>query len=842
MVSEEDSQNPQIDTGCFVKCELLAQVFYGTFIMVIQKLSEGFGNMNEKYGNLNVVKIAGGSIVEHPAIFSSNGKNLFVVHGNCIRSYNVETGELVTVYNGLSKDAAGVALHPTHPDKLVAVSCVGEFIEWECSSRGSCVRKSQLGEITGKFVVQSFSLVQQQDEETPCVVCVAAVSGQNQACVKTFCSVSGKERNLFGKIRVDNHNRSLAVRQTDGEILLAGYCNKPKTTLTFCVSYNGSETKETQVFSQNKMTCVACHPTELCVITGDIIGCVRVWKNLLRKPVYSSYHWHTLPVQSVVFSDSGIQLVNSSLQCINSIQCFCWSSLPSDGKYLLPVEMTTDPRTKALVTNGRVGHLQFFSVDQRNLLFLLDVVGRNYLTQERSKKIQNTDVVKFAFNSDGSWLASVEFCEGEEKVPQELRLKFWEYNKVSQKYVLNTCVENPHRGAVKAIQFRPSANNENLMCVTAGEDFKFRTWSLQESTSIYRKGLVWNSENVGFYRNIPIGDLSFSSDGSLMAIAFGPTLTVWVPGSNQLKCSLTRPDAEEHLSHVEFGRRSCVHLVVTGSKLGIAVWNLLSVSLLWVVHFNLSVLVSDPISEVVAAFSDENDFVIFSPNCPDPIFKQNGLISCEDSQIVNGVFVPHARQRNSNISWQSTSQLHFFNSKQELFTLEHSTSNVDTEENRNLDVLPTESLKPKTPYAALLAQQSQSDVIDTKIEQHKHLGIPGFETLQELLKSPAHSMPPLSLVSHSLLLSFITGTNKRRDDPNSHRELSDEDDEEMDYNDDSDKEEKEDQTSERRLENIKRELMSKHESTVTTSMAADTEQHLLKIQKKPLDWVSELLT
>jgi hypothetical protein len=51
--------------------------------------------------------------------------------------------------------------------------------------------------------------------------------------------------------------------------------------------------------------------------------------------------------------------------------------------------------------------------------------------------------------------------------------------------------------------------------------------------------MVWRCESVGFFRSLPAGDVSFSADGSLLAVTFGATLTVWVPETNLLKCSLT---------------------------------------------------------------------------------------------------------------------------------------------------------------------------------------------------------------------------------------------------------------------------------------------------------------
>jgi hypothetical protein len=60
-------------------------------------------------------------------------------------------------------------------------------------------------------------------------------------------------------------------------------------------------------------------------------------------------------------------------------------------------------------------------------------------------------------------------------------------------------------------------------------------------------------------------------------------------------------------SHVLFGMLDCGHLVVTGSPVNISVWNLLTLSLIWTVPVNVSVLTADPHSEFMAVFTSSND-------------------------------------------------------------------------------------------------------------------------------------------------------------------------------------------------------------------------------------------
>ena len=56
-----------------------------------------------------------------------------------------------------------------------------------------------------------------------------------------------------------------------------------------------------------KFTCVAAHPTEWVVATGDDSGRILIWRKFLeeKSPAKSVFHWHTLPVADLIFSTDG---------------------------------------------------------------------------------------------------------------------------------------------------------------------------------------------------------------------------------------------------------------------------------------------------------------------------------------------------------------------------------------------------------------------------------------------------------------------------------------------------------------------------------------------------------
>lgn len=63
----------------------------------------------------------------------------------------------------------------------------------------------------------------------------------------------------------------------------------------------------------------------------------------------------------------------------------------------------------------------------------MDIVGQNRVTGERDIEIQTAEVTGIAFSKNGLWLGTVEQRLITD-LDKEIKLKFWFYNKVDQKY------------------------------------------------------------------------------------------------------------------------------------------------------------------------------------------------------------------------------------------------------------------------------------------------------------------------------------------------------------------------------------------------------------------------
>jgi NET1-associated nuclear protein 1 (U3 small nucleolar RNA-associated protein 17) len=76
----------------------------------------------------------------------------------------------------------------------------------------------------------------------------------------------------------------------------------------------------------------------------------------------------------LVFSLLGIQIIDPQLKLISVIQHFMWQVEANNGLPQFPAGISVDPRTKAMVMNGRTGHIQFYSPRTATLLYNVSVL------------------------------------------------------------------------------------------------------------------------------------------------------------------------------------------------------------------------------------------------------------------------------------------------------------------------------------------------------------------------------------------------------------------------------------------------------------------------------------
>uniref|UniRef100_A0A1S4K8L2 WD repeat-containing protein 75 second beta-propeller domain-containing protein n=1 Tax=Culex quinquefasciatus TaxID=7176 RepID=A0A1S4K8L2_CULQU len=536
---------------------------------------------------LRIRRIAGGCMVNHAPLFSANGEIIYVIWENTVRAFSATTGEYVRDYEGTDQNIVGIVTIKNSPKLLYGCSSHGHILGWNVESGVLHERKEILHNT--KFQVSFFDVM--YDEHDVPLFLVAGES--TKKVIMTYCPIKGKITDTYAlhdgekdgqiKLAIGAPGLNFFAFITTGDQLWRWGKVQPRIKAHPRRHCNGVQPKV-----------VACHPNEDIVAIGDAIGRVVLYKHFLKTgmAIPETYHWHPNPVQSVTFSatgthfysgglervlikwtvgkqqekdilprlsdsvvqisvapenlrvalctaDNGIQILNALQKQTAVVQSFSRISDDYTGQNPYPVGIRVNPRTQALILNGRIGCVQFFSTYTRSLLYTLDITLKNYNTLEHKSVIYNTVVTGVAVNAH--WLATAE-CWNDNCYSSETRLKFWRYDESRQNYALNTNVENVHAGGVAELEFSSSSKERDVLCASAGNDRCVKVWALQEvEVTGGGEKLIWSCVGRVEYKNLVVRSVSFSQDGSLLAAGFGNVLCAWNAETLRLKCVLSAP-------------------------------------------------------------------------------------------------------------------------------------------------------------------------------------------------------------------------------------------------------------------------------------------------------------
>lgn len=570
--------------------------------------------------------------------------------------------------------------------------------------------------------------------------------------------------------------------------------------------------------------CVTCHPTEDCIATGHEDGQIRLWRNFKDKKeyTYSAIHWHHAAVGALCFTPEGTNLLSGGVEsvlvqwrykqerqrdflprlgaAITHIavspdgSLFCTSH--SDNKITiihsyvkvsaviqglvqgdrLRTDLKVDPQSKALVLNGKPGHLQFYSIQRDKLLYNLDIVQQEYIHEAG---LDQFDVVKADFGAGGKWLATVEERK-QNSAELEFNLKLWAFDEQTQSFVLNTTVSTPHEEQITDLSFSP---DQTTLLVSTSRDGHFKVWALAAPTDPEDESPSWSCDFVGSYHSLAPQCCCFSADGSLLAVGFQGVVTVWSTATWDLLTTLSQPPGE--VRNLCFGRLSCSkYLLGTTTKNQLCCWNLLTCSLEWSTSMDVTLLLADPLSENMAAFCFEagsSDLFVFKPSEPRPLFSQKAVCS---GRVLRAVFVPRQELlegSDESCQWLNRSQLHYFTPNMELMTF-----TTKAEEDRLVALskqLVIDDHVAMTPFYLLLSKQGQSEGQEVAAGSYRAQPPQGSTAVRELLQTPAHVLPSTSYLCSMFVQSLLISTGDKREQTNVTEEEMESEKEEEDSED-----------------------------------------------------------
>ncbi|XP_039584677.1 WD repeat-containing protein 75 isoform X1 [Passer montanus] len=824
-------------------------------------------------GALRVVRCGGGGQRGARAVFSADSKYLLYASGDFVKVHSVNTEETLRLLCGHADLVTGIQLNPQNHMQLYSSSLDGTIKLWDFMD-GIPIKTFTVGpKLLALYTLASaedsvFVVIPKQGErDTFQLVSVKLTKGAGQ-------DLEGKELSVVLD-GVDASTKQIAFGREDSYVVsvkdlnLQVYFFKRKLLNRFSLS-----TAKTK--GDNRFSCVVCHPTEDCIATGHADGKIRLWRNFHDRKAYtySALHWHHDIVMDLAYSMEGTRLLSGGVESVlvqwhnesscqkdflprlgSPIECISMSSdgvlcctLHTDNRITIinsnlrfsrsiqgliksrdvKTGLVVDPRTKALVLNGEPGHLQFYSLQSDQQLFSLDIVQRQYIHQEGLKQ---SDLVKVAFSARGTWLATVE--ESEEVTDPELQLKLWFYSEETQSFSLNTRINTPHDNHITDMCFRDmdELGDDSLILVTTGRDCVFKVWVMvEDSDPEAHQSVSWSCDFVGSYHNYQATNCCFSEDGSLLAVSFEGTVTVWDSLTWDLRCTFCHPPG--NIRNICFGRLTCSKYLIGATDYGfLCCWNLLTCALEWSAHLNVVVLQADPLSEHIAAvswLSKESSLFVFKPSEPRPVYIQRNL--CKE-KILLAAFIPRDEPEimsSEKYLWLRKSQLFFLTDTQELMTL--STKSLEERLTPSSKQLAVEESLPVTPFSVLLGkhrrQQAQEDtdlgkpVVHTKQEQ-------ASPAVKELLHTPAHVLPSASFLCTIFINSLLISKENK-----SAEEVADE--VEMESEKAEDDSDEEDVTAMEQEDTSHMELLGE----VTCKLSKSQEKELRKIRKMDYSWIS----
>lgn len=242
-------------------------------------------------------------------------------------------------------------------------------------------------------------------------------------------------------------------------------------------------------------------------------------------------------------------------------------------------------------------HVGFFPIAPRNRVH---VGGRGSTPTPRHPLVSHAQM-----STDGESMATVDvqttFKSAHDEGNELEILRFWQHNSETDSLDMVARLERPHgvHGSITAIEFHPTLP----VVATSSSSGTIKIWRLVR-TGVVSRPFTWRCETERVVRGLACTSLSFSADGSLLAVGTGSKVVLWQvicketsddpdlapPGSVsegssssvaiELLHTFVHPPSKETVMSVRFIPGD-LPVVVSRTENGLYVWNVLAQSIWW---------------------------------------------------------------------------------------------------------------------------------------------------------------------------------------------------------------------------------------------------------------------
>ncbi|CAH8377974.1 unnamed protein product [Eruca vesicaria subsp. sativa] len=508
--------------------------------------------------------------------FSKDAKKLLLCTANSVSVYCVATCSKVASLEGHTAPVTTVIVDPYGPEDCWTASLDGKIRFWDFS----------VPKLVHTFDIHLpiYSMVvftSRRSRSFIAYVSVEDVSGQIRRVTLLDDPL------LISDILKEMEDPKSIVMSPSGEFF--GVCDSCK--IHVWSTSLGKMAKETTLHHTQLITVFAFHPNKRMLAVGDVTGRVLIWEDIGDVKLTSvksedgaesfctAFNWHSDEVTVLNFSSDGAFLYSGGKEGV-----LVYWELDTEKKQLLPKMETpllyfifsSDPTLSSAICADNQIHLLkmpsmeilrtipgikppgldrfgFISYVKTMHISLTRTVSidpssgiaafstANHCVQIynllRDTEISEVSILKgifiefvavtaVALSGNGSLMATAEARFAEGNLSGGLvSLKFWVFVPNKKTFSLTTVINQPHsEAAITAI-----ALSSRSMAVTISSAGDFKTWVCNSDKNMTAEDSNWIFHGAGSYKRKQITAATFSSDGSVLALAATTVITIWNP-------------------------------------------------------------------------------------------------------------------------------------------------------------------------------------------------------------------------------------------------------------------------------------------------------------------------
>ena len=478
---------------------------------------------------------------------------------------------------------------------------------------------------------------------------------KNQVQLTCQLNENGKKMN-FGQVDLDPKGAPIADFNADIVVKVCQAITGQVGSKIHLYTSLGVTSWSQKLDKKRPITFLKCAPKGVSFATGDQSGKIRAWRGQSN---FVEGHWHSLPIEALDFSLEGthlysgggegvivkwevktmarlalvprmgtnlIKITNSYDRVIaatkhNTMKVFSSNLEEQTAIVGLSAKEVTKLKwhSGSLVLISSDHHLQFFNPLYSTQKHSLEIVSQNVVLGEREgeEKTPNTKIVDFDLME--SWLATIEQC-WDGKFVLKIWNSFENFSKIEKVATFNEV----HDDDITFMKFI-AIQGDKVGILTCSKDKTAKLWVYEDEQ--------WFPSKIFRHAALVPESGSQSTDGSVLAIAFGSLIALYDLTDLSLMTILHSNHVEEPYNSLHFGQGFRSRLLFSANDQGVFVWDLISMG-----------LVGKFKGENASIFSDKDQIIV--KNCDGVFALDANLTSTKLSPgLVNAQAIATAQDR-----------------------------------------------------------------------------------------------------------------------------------------------------------------------------------------------------